>query len=184
MSTPGHRLRIPLAVVGTAAFLVSCTPARTATIPDLPRSDPTREPTATRTAEMTQMPESTASPVGNDLNLQEANIIKVEFDALGDGRYRFDVTLLHDDEGEAPSYADSWQVWDPAGVMLGERVLTHSHGTQPFTRSATIEIPEGVTKVLVRGHDMQHGHGGQSMEVNLVNGETSRYEDSGENTVP
>ncbi|MGD8634637.1 MAG: hypothetical protein PVF85_13770, partial [Anaerolineales bacterium] len=61
---------------------------------------------------------------------------------------------------------------------------THSHGTQPFTRSATIEIPEGVTKVLVRGHDMQHGHGGQSMEVNLVNGETSRYEDSGENTVP
>jgi hypothetical protein len=120
----------------------------------------------------------TATPQSN-LDLREANVLDVKIDLLSDGTYRFDVTLLHDDEGEAPSFADSWQVWDLQNNLLGERILTHSHGTQPFTRSATIAIPEDVSIVLVHGHDMEHEHGGQSMEVDLETGEM-RVIDEGE----
>lgn len=177
MSTLNHRLRILLAAFSVAAFVAGCSPEGGSIVPDTPRQAATREATATILPAVTRTPGSTATSADFDLDLQEANVLEVGFEALGDGRYRFDVTLLHDDDGEAPSYADRWEVWDTAGNMLGERVLTHSHGTQPFTRSATIEIPEGVTTVLVRGHDMQHGHGGQSLEVNLVSGRTMDYED-------
>jgi hypothetical protein len=116
-------------------------------------------------------------PPGENLDLSEANVLDVRFEDLGEGRYRFAVTLLHDDDGEAPSFADSWQVWDTQGNKLGERILAHSHGTQAFTRSGTIEIPSKVTTVLVRGHDMQHGHGGQSMKVDLISGEKWAYDE-------
>ncbi len=150
-------------------------------------SSPTMEPTAVDpaasvTATASPTPEPMASPtepMSADLDLREANVLEVEFESLGDRSYRFDVTLLHDDDGEAPSFADKWQVWDTRGNLLGERVLAHSHGTQPFTRSATIEIPEGVSVVLVRGHDMQHGHGGQSMRVDIESGQMSLYEEEG-----
>ncbi len=134
--------------------------------------------TMTPTESSNPKPESTPTqPAQEELDLREANVLEVEFEPLGERRYRFDVTLLHDDDGEAPSYADKWQVWDSQGNLLGERVLTHSHGTQPFSRSATIEIPEGVSTVLVRGHDMEHGHGGQSMRVDLVSGEMEIYDE-------
>jgi hypothetical protein len=111
------------------------------------------------------------SPTHTDLDLREANVVAVEFEDLGDGRFRFDVTLLHDDDGEAPAYADWWQVETEDGQVLGRRVLTHSHGNQPFTRSATIDIPGDLTTVIVRGHDMLHEYGGQAMRVNLETGE-------------
>jgi hypothetical protein len=49
--------------------------------------------------------------------------------------------------------------------------LLHSHGNQPFTRSESITIPEDVEIVIVRGHDMKHGYGGQAMRVDLGTGE-------------
>jgi hypothetical protein len=177
MSTLNHRLWILLAAFSVSIFVVGCRPEGGSTIPDEARQTATREATATTLPAITRTSEGIATSADYDLDLQEANVLEVEFEALDDGRYRFDVTLLHDDDGEAPLYADRWEVWDTAGNMLGERVLTHSHGTQPFTRSATIEIPEGVTTVLVRAHDMQHGHGGQSMEVDLISGQTMEYED-------
>jgi len=112
-----------------------------------------------------------------DLDLREANVLAVAFESLGEGRYRFDVTLLHDDDGEAPDFADWWQVEDEAGSLLGRRVLIHSHGTQPFTRSEVIAIPEDVTTVIVRGHDMRHGFGGQGMRVDLESGAVQPLED-------
>ncbi len=123
------------------------------------------------------------TPTPSDLDLQEANVLEVRFEKLDESQYRFDVTLLHDDDGESPSFADSWQVEDLDGLILGERILAHSHGTTPFTRSATILIPEGVDLVIVRGHDMEHGFGGQAALVNMTTGEIQFFdEDSG--TIP
>ena len=101
------------------------------------------------------------------LDLREANVIAVTYEAISPGEVRFDVTLIHDDDAEAPSFADRWFVEDLEGNMLGERILAHSHGTQPFTRSATIHIPSGINIVIVRGHDQLHDLGGQSMRVDL-----------------
>jgi hypothetical protein len=106
----------------------------------------------------------------DELDLREANVLAVDFEPLGEGRFRFNVTLLHDDDGETPDFADWWQVEDTQGNLLGRRILTHSHGTQAFTRSEIITIPANVTVVIVRGHDMQHGYGGQSMRIDMQSG--------------
>jgi hypothetical protein len=127
-------------------------------------------------------PTDTSQPLPSaaqaDLDLREANVVAVEFEDLGDGRYRFDVTLLHDDDGEAPAYADWWQVNTEDGSELGRRVLTHAHSTAPFTRSHVLEIPDEITIVIIRGHDMQHGYGGQAMQVNLETGQVEAVMDT------
>ncbi len=117
------------------------------------------------------------TPTPSELDLQEANVIDVRFVKLDDYMVRFDVTLLHDDDGESPSFADSWQVEDLVGNVLGERILAHSHGTIPFTRSATILITEGIDLVIVRGHDMEHGFGGQAARVNMTTGEVDFFDE-------
>ncbi len=111
---------------------------------------------------------ATASPA--DLNLREANVVGVS-GTPRDGDYRFDVTLHHDDAGE-DGYANWWQVERLDGTRLGRRDLSHPHDEQPFTRSETIGVPEGVDCVVVRGHDQTHGYGGQAMVVTLDSGDT------------
>lgn len=113
----------------------------------------------------------TAAQTEASLDLRYANVVGVKFEQLEGQRYRFDVTLYHDDGGEAPAYADAWQVEDLDGNVLGVRELLHSHGTRPFTRSEVIEIPADVEVVIVRGHDQTHGFGGQIMRVNLHTGD-------------
>lgn len=125
-----------------------------------------------------QLPTETNQPTSIpdvELDLREANVIDVAFERIDDEAFRFDVTLIHDDEGESPSFADSWHVEDLEGNTLGTRVLLHSHGNQPFTRSETFPIPPDVSIVIVRGHDMLHGHGGQSMRVDLNTGEVEAF---------
>jgi hypothetical protein len=163
-------------ILAAALIMLGCT------VEDRPTDPPAGDPEPTTAATQTARPPQPTSTdtVGAELDLREANVLAVSFEALGDASFRFDVTLLHDDDGEAPSYADSWQVWDAEGNMLGERVLTHSHGSQPFTRSATITIPANVTTVFIRGHDMEHGHGGQSMQVDLESGEIGSYIEDGD----
>ena len=92
----------------------------------------------------------------------------VRAEQTADG-WRFDVTLYHDDDGE-DGYANWWQVEGLDGTRLGRRELAHPHGTREFTRSARIQIPPGVTCVVVRGHDQTHGYGGRSMLLNLESG--------------
>ena len=104
----------------------------------------------------------------DDRDLREANVVGVEFDSVG-GRYRFDVTLYHDDDGES-GYADWWQVETLDGDRLGRRELLHAHSTAPFTRSETVSVPDGTTHVVVRGHDQTHGYGGQAMVVGIDSG--------------
>jgi hypothetical protein len=113
---------------------------------------------------------ATGTPGTDELDLREANVVGVEFEA-GNGSYDFDVTLHHDDDGEE-GYANWWQVERLDGTRLGRRDLAHPHSRQPFTRSTTVDVPGDVTCVVVRGHDGTHGYGGRVVLANLETGET------------
>lgn len=113
-----------------------------------------------------------AGTAAAELDLREANVTGVDLEERG-GAHRFAVTLHHDDDGEA-GYADRWQVATPDGRELGRRELAHPHGTRPFTRSAVIEVPAGVRYAVVRGHDQEHGFGGQAAVVELATGAVER----------
>lgn len=167
-----HKVRIPHLgrILLLCGLMTSCT-SRIET-PILLDGDPAIIPSPEH------MQEHTLTP--SDLDLQEANVLDVRFEKLDEFKVQFDVTILHDDDGESPSFADSWQVEDLDGNVLGERILAHSHGTTPFTRSAIILIPEGIDLVIVRGHDMEHGFGGQAALVNMATGEIHLFdEDNG-----
>jgi hypothetical protein len=53
--------------------------------------------------------------------------------------------------------------------VLGTRTLYHPHvEEQPLTRSLSgVRIPDGVTSVIVRAHDLEHGYGGKEFSVKL-----------------
>jgi len=129
----------------------------------------TARTTEERSKSDTETGTATATP---DLDLREANVVGVEIEQESGSQYRFDVTLHHDDDGEE-GYANWWEVETRSGEQLGRRELLHAHSTDPFTRSETIEIPDGTECVVVRGHDQTHGYGGQAMLVTLDSGATS-----------
>ena len=87
-------------------------------------------------------------------------VVAVEAERSSDGTLRFDVTVRHADEGW-DHYADAFTVHAPDGTLLGTRTLLHPHvDEQPFTRSLSgLEVPSGVTSVLVRANDSVHGAG-------------------------
>ena len=96
----------------------------------------------------------------------EADVVDVEVTKQGEGRFRFDVTVRHADEGW-DHYADRWEVLGPDGAALGVRELAHPHvNEQPFTRSLTgVAIPADVGEVRVRARDSVHGYGGEEKTV-------------------
>ena len=96
----------------------------------------------------------------------EADVIDVRVTGQGP-EYRFSVTVEHGDTGW-DHYADAWEVVGDDGTLYGKRVLAHPHvEEQPFTRSGSASIPEGITSVIVRAHDSVHGYGGREMRVDL-----------------
>ncbi|MHA1984030.1 MAG: hypothetical protein ACW967_06725, partial [Candidatus Hodarchaeales archaeon] len=109
------------------------------------------------------------------LNLEEANVTEVTFVKISDNQYELSVTLFHDDDGEE-GYADYWQVEMLNGTILGKRILLHAHGTVEFTRSTIVIIPDYISYVVVRGHDMTHGFGGQVMLVELTTERTHKID--------
>jgi len=113
--------------------------------------------------------EADSDDMSSELDLREANVVSVVVDNSGEAT-DFIVELHHDDAGE-DGYADWWQVETLDGTQLGRRDLLHAHeNEQPFERSETIEIPDDVTCVVVRGHDQTHGYGGRAVVVNLASG--------------
>ena len=100
----------------------------------------------------------------------EADVVDVTVSEQGDGVFRFDVTVAHDDTGW-DHYADRWEVVAPDGTILGTRTLLHPHeNEQPFTRSLSgVAIPPDIDTVTVRAHDSVHGLGGAEMTVQLPN---------------
>jgi hypothetical protein len=146
-----------------------------------PSATPSPPETATVAPEPTPVPPADtpaaadAESSGN-LDLNFAQIEFVQATQTGDGLWRFDVTVRHNDQGW-DHYADLWQVLDPNGNLLGERVLLHPHDTeQPFTRSQSgIAIPPEMTQVVVRAKCNVHGFGGQEVTVDLTVAEGENF---------
>lgn len=98
----------------------------------------------------------------------EADVLAVEASVQPDGTFRFDVTVAHADAGWS-HYADRFEILDPAGNVLGTRILLHPHAAeQPVTRALTgVEIPIEVVEVTVRAHDSVHALGGAEVRVQI-----------------
>jgi hypothetical protein len=173
---------------GLALLLAGCSS------PTPPPVAPTSEPTAMAEATATTMPsvEATATtapsvaptepatetppPAEGGDGQANADVVKVRAVQDTDGTWTFHVTVEHPDTGWE-DYADGWDVVTPDGTVLKPdpdsqftRTLLHPHeNEQPFTRSQSgIGIPEGVTKVRVRAHDLVDGFGGQEVVVDLT----------------
>jgi hypothetical protein len=148
------------------------TPRETDTDTTSPVSDTTRSPSASRseTADAaTGTPTASESPTGSP-DLREANVVGVAVESASGG-HRFDVTLIHDDDGE-DGYANWWVVEALDGTELGRRELLHPHGTREFTRSTTVDLRDE-SCVVVRGHDQTHGYGGRAAVVAVDDGAVS-----------
>ncbi|WP_373325141.1 hypothetical protein [Halomicrobium urmianum] len=153
---------------GAAATDGADSPEDASATPTVATEDDTATDESTDASTATDDTRSSPTPA---LVLREANVVGVDVSDEGAGEYRFDVTLHHDDDGE-DGYANWWQVETLDGERLGRRDLAHAHGTQEFTRSATVSVPDGTSCVAVRGHDQIHEYGGQAMLVSLPGGAT------------
>jgi hypothetical protein len=105
-----------------------------------------------------------------------ADVMHVRAVQSSDGTWTFHVTVRHPDI-DWEDYADGWDVVAPDGTVLKPnpesqftRTLLHPHqNEQPFTRSQSgIVIPDGVTQVRVRAHDLVDGFGGREVIVDLT----------------
>ena len=105
---------------------------------------------------------STAADAG------KADVIEVKVRHTTGNSYNFDVTVRHADEGWK-HFANKWDVMAPDGTVLGTRILAHPHvDEQPFTRSLSgVKIPGNITEVTVRAHDLVHGYGGKTVQVQV-----------------
>jgi len=193
-----HRYSIFPALLLAVAVLAGCgsAPAPTNTAAAAPASADTMTPALTDTPAPspispidTPAPSSTdgkVSPVvtptteGGDVagsaGAGNADVTFVQASQAADGTWTFSVTVEHPDTGWE-DYADGWDVVTPDGQVLKHnpddaftRVLLHPHeNEQPFTRSqGGIAIPEGVSQVRVRAHDLVDGYGGQEVVVDLT----------------
>ena len=99
------------------------------------------------------------------------------------GTWTFAVTVRHPDTGWE-DYADGWDVVLPDGTVVKRnaddpftRLLLHPHeNEQPFTRSQSgLVIPDDVTTVTVRAHDLVDGFGGAVVVVGLTTTEGEGY---------
>ena len=96
----------------------------------------------------------------------ETDVVDVKVTGSG-GSYNFSVTVKHADEGW-DHFANRWEVVGEDGTVYGTRILAHPHvNEQPFTRSGSIKIPEGVKTVIVRANDSVHGLGGKEIVVQV-----------------
>jgi hypothetical protein len=98
----------------------------------------------------------------------EAKVVNATATANGGGSYTFSATIAHADTGWK-HYADKFEVLAPDGRVLGTRVLYHPHvNEQPFTRSlGGVQVPAGLTEVIVRASDNVHKAGKATFTVKL-----------------
>jgi hypothetical protein len=170
--------RVGTVVSGLALLLSGC--GGPASTPAAPTSEPAAVVEATATtapsAAPTVLPTETLPPAGGSEGQANADVLHVRAVRDTDGTWTFHVTVEHPDIGWE-NYADGWDVVTPDGTILKPdpesqftRTLLHPHeNEQPFTRSQSgIEIPQGVTEVRVRAHDLVDGFGGQEVMVDLM----------------
>lgn len=113
------------------------------------------------------------APTGGGGN---ADVLQVRAVQAPDASWTFHVTVQHPDTGW-DDYADGWDVVLPDGSVVRPdpdspftRLLLHPHEEeQPFTRSqGALIIPEGVSEVRVRAHDLVDGYGGREVVLDLT----------------
>lgn len=103
-----------------------------------------------------------------------SDILKVVFSKSG-ASWSVDVTIRHPDTGWK-HYTNVWVVETLGGKELGRRVLFHPHETeQPFTRSDTVKIPAGISKVRVRAGDKPNGMSSNTVVIDLTKPKGERY---------
>lgn len=133
----------------------------------------TAEPTMVVQEDVNKGPTST-SVTGKEA--ADADVLFVRANHDDDGSWTFSVTVAHPDTGW-DDYADGWDVVLEDGTVVKPdedsqftRLLLHPHeNEQPFTRSqGGIEIPQGITQVAVRAHDIVDGYGGKEIIVDLM----------------
>ena len=130
-----------------------------------PSSDSAPTPTYMEPVEIVESEERAAN----------ADVIQVRAVLEEDGTWTFHVTVSHPDTGW-DDYADGWDVVTEVGEVLKAsssdaftRLLLHPHeNEQPFTRSQSkIVVPDGVTTLIVRAHDLVDGYGGIEISLDL-----------------
>jgi hypothetical protein len=141
-----------------------------------PTPKPTAMPTPTLPAETAITPTTVPSSASAGERAANADVLFVRAVQALDGDWTFHVTVQHPDSGWE-DYADGWDVLTPNGSVLKPdpdspftRLLLHPHeNEQPFTRSQSgIVLPDGVTRVRVRTHDLVDGYGGREVIVDLT----------------
>jgi hypothetical protein len=129
----------------------------------------------------------TNSPTIQSTSPANADVIFVRA-VKNNNTYTFHVTVAHPDTGWE-DYADGWDVVLPDGTVVKAnpddpftRLLLHPHETeQPFTRAQSgLTIPDGITQLTVRAHDLVDGFGGQEVVVDLTVAEGENFVVEGE----
>ncbi|HET6446476.1 MAG TPA: hypothetical protein VFI27_18050 [candidate division Zixibacteria bacterium] len=138
-----------------------------------PNPTETPAPTPTKTIEtLVPVQGDPAQDVDRDA---DADVLHVKAVQSADNTWTFHVTVSHPDVGW-DDYADGWDVVTEQGEILKRsssdtftRLLLHPHETeQPFTRNqGGLVVPEGVTRLSVRAHDIVDGFGGKEAAVDL-----------------
>jgi hypothetical protein len=182
----GRRVKPLFVCLALSVILVACTSAPPTILPThtVAMIAPTLTPVLRATPVPSLEPSTATAPIEKPTAAStttvekagNADVLYVRAVHEQDGTWTFHVTVEHPDTGWE-DYADGWDVLTPAGDVLRPdhstqftRLLLHPHeNEQPFTRSQSqIVIPEDVTQVRVRAHDLMDGYGGREVVVDLM----------------
>ena len=114
-------------------------------------------------------------PISATAQNGDADVIGVRAIDNGPQGWTFHVTVSHPDTGW-DDYCDGWDVVGNDGKAIKvnasdkfTRLLLHPHvEEQPFTRSqGRLHIPDFMTSVSVRAHDIVDGFGGREITLDL-----------------
>jgi hypothetical protein len=111
---------------------------------------------------------TSSSDRGADAQQRYPDVEAVEATRAEDGTLTLAVTLSS--PYDSPErYADGWRVLTPDGTELAAHTLGHDHANeQPFTRTQQgVEVPDGVTELVVEGRDLANGYGGSTVTVEV-----------------
>lgn len=162
--------------LGTATSASPLT-APTAVPPDTPYPSPPQQNPDVAPYPSPEGEEDATPPGEIKIGIEaDADVLSVRAVEAADGTWTFHVTVAHPDTGWE-DYTDGWDVVTPDGTVLKAneddpftRLLLHPHeAEQPFTRSQSgLIVPDGVTQLTVRAHDLVAGWGGRMLTVDLT----------------
>lgn len=165
-------MQVRLLLIGLLALVITACAHEAVTSPGNVLSTPANTSTMVHPSPLltdNQPPTTTQSTA-------DADVLFVRAVLDEDGTWTFYVTIQHPDTGWE-DYADGWDILTPDGKVLKKnpddpftRLLLHPHvNEQPFTRSQSgIQVPDGVTLLQVRAHDIVDGYGGKEVEIDLT----------------